>query len=250
MKIATWNVNGIRARHEQVRAWIEHEQLDVICLQEIKASREQVPAALLNLENYWSYWHGFKGYSGVALLVRKSFSPEAPVFQHPSFDMENRLVIAAVQDVTIASVYVPNGGKDFNAKLRFLASLEAYAKDFQEQAKPLLICGDLNIAHRLVDVHPKERREVIGQLPVERTMMDQILSHGLVDLGRARAPDDNSLFTWWAPWREMRKRNIGWRLDYIYASKRLASRTTSCIVQSSVGTSDHAPVLADIDLRT
>jgi len=244
MKIATWNVNGIRARHEQVGAWIREDRPDVVCLQETKASREQVPATLLELEGYWCYWHGFKGYSGVALLVRKSFSPERPEFRHPSFDMENRIVIASVQGVTIASIYVPNGGKDFEAKLRFLTALTSFAGEFKGAKEALILCGDLNIAHTPMDVHPKERKEVIGQLPVERAFLDSILASGLVDLGRAMAPTDEGLFTWWAPWREMRKRNIGWRLDYIYPSESLARKATACRVEAAVGTSDHAPVLA------
>ena len=244
MKIATWNVNGIRARQEQVHVWIQEELPDVVCLQETKASPEQVPAALQNLEDYWGYWHGFKGYSGVALLVRKTISPERPEFIHPPFDMENRIVSALVQGVTIVSVYVPNGGKDFEAKLRFLKAMESFVKGFTNRARPLFICGDLNIAHTSMDVHPRERREVIGQLPIERALMDKILSHGMVDLGRAMAPEDEGLFTWWAPWRGMRQKNIGWRLDYIYVSKSLAAEATSCRVESSVGTSDHAPVVA------
>jgi exodeoxyribonuclease-3 len=248
MKIATWNVNGIRARGEQVHTWLQHEAPDVICLQETKASPDQVPAPLRTLEDYWTYWHGFKGYSGVALLIRKTFSSERPQFLHPSFDMENRIVMAVVGRHTFASVYVPNGGKDFEAKMTFLHALEIFARELKEKKAPLLLCGDLNIAHRPLDVHPKERLEVIGQLPIERAKLDEILSHGLVDLGRTFAPDDEGLFTWWAPWREMRKRNIGWRLDYILASKALLTTASSCYVQAAQGTSDHAPVIASLNL--
>jgi len=247
MKVATWNVNGIRARQEQVHAWIRRDLPDVICLQETKASPEQVPALLREAKDYWSYWHGFKGYSGVALLVRKSFSPERPEFTHPHFDMENRIVAATVQGTTIASIYVPNGGKDFNAKLRFLTEMEKFAKEYSAAGQPLILCGDFNVAHTPMDVHPRERREVTGQLPVERALLDRILSHDLVDLGRAMAPDDDGLFTWWAPWREMRQRNIGWRLDYIYPSKKLAGKASSCRVETAIGTSDHAPVVGCFD---
>jgi exodeoxyribonuclease-3 len=243
MKIATWNVNGIRARGEQVGLWIKKERPDVICLQETKASREQVPAALREMEDYWCYWHGFKGYSGVALLVRKDGCAECPAFTHPAFDMENRIVIAAVNGVTFASVYVPNGGKDFGAKLRFLEELHDFVQGFKRNQGSLVLCGDLNIAHTPMDVHPKERKEVTGQLPMERRLLDEILSQGLVDTGRVAAPHDEGLFTWWAPWREMRQRNIGWRLDYIYAAQKIADGMESCVVQKEVGTSDHAPVV-------
>ena len=100
MKIATWNVNGIRARGSQMQEWVEREQPDVICLQEIKAVPDQVPAALCEMKGYWCYWHGSKGYSGVGLHVSKGFSPERPVFDHPAFDYESRIVTATVQGVT------------------------------------------------------------------------------------------------------------------------------------------------------
>src|SRR4051812_45716436 len=128
MKIATWNVNGIRARHEQVRAWIAADLPDVVCLQEIKAAPHQIPDGLAELDGYWCYWHGTKGYSGVGLLVRQSFCPEPPQFTHPEFDMESRIVTAQIGNVTVASIYVPNGGKDFPAKMRFLSAMEAYAE--------------------------------------------------------------------------------------------------------------------------
>ena len=120
MKIATWNVNGIRARQAQVHEWIERERPEVLCLQEIKAASDQVPTALCEMEGYWCYWHGVKGYSGVALHVRKDVCRDRPPFSHPPFDIENRIVLAKVGDLTITSIYVPNGGKDFAAKLRFL----------------------------------------------------------------------------------------------------------------------------------
>ncbi len=244
MKIATWNVNGIRAREAQVLAWLQAEAPDVVCLQETKAPADKVPRPLVELEDYWGYWHGFKGYSGVALLIRKSFCPDRPEFRHPPFDHENRIVVATVEDATFASIYVPNGGKDFGAKLRFLEEMQEFARGFKGTPESVVLCGDFNVAHRAIDVHPKERAEVTGQLPMERLLLDDILAHGLVDLGRRAAPEDEGLFTWWAPWREMRQRNIGWRLDYIYAPAAMAQRMTSCVVRKDVGTSDHAPVVA------
>jgi exodeoxyribonuclease III len=250
MKIATWNVNGIRARQAQVQDWIERERPDVVCLQEIKANSDQVPAALCEMEGYWCYWHGNKGYSGVALHVSKAAAPDRPAFAHPSFDFENRIVTVDLQtpagDATIASVYAPNGGKDFLAKMRFLEAMDEYAASFQAASRLLVLCGDLNVARTDRDVHPKERKpRAIGQLPEERAMIERIVGRGLVDLGRALDPDNDGLFTWWAPWRNMRERNIGWRLDYVLASDALAARAVSCPVQKEVGTSDHAPVMAE-----
>jgi exodeoxyribonuclease-3 len=149
---------------------------------------------------------------------------------------------------TVASVYVPNGGKDFPAKMRFLASLEQFASDARGNGN-ILICGDLNIARTDMDVHPKERKpRAIGQLPEERAQLERIITQGgLVDVGRTLEPENDQMFTWWAPWRNMRQRNIGWRLDYVLASEPLFARVKSCVIRREVGTSDHAPVVAEFD---
>jgi exodeoxyribonuclease-3 len=245
MKVATWNVNGIRARETQAREWIAREKPDAVCLQEIKAKPEQIPAMLFESEGYWCYWHGGGGYSGVALHVRCDLAAERPTFAHPDFDTENRIVTAQVGDITVASVYVPNGGKDYPAKIRFLEALERYARQVREAGGQLLLCGDLNVARADIDVHPKERKEgAIGQRPDERALFERILAQGLVDVGRALDPTNDALFTWWAPWRNLRQRNIGWRIDYLLASEALARRATECAVRADVGTSDHAPVVA------
>lgn len=244
MKIATWNVNGIRARHEQFVAWTAVEQPDVICLQEIKARLDQIPQSC-SLEGYTCYWHGAGGYSGVGLHVRSGFA-ESPVLSHPAFDTETRIVQAQIEDTVFTSVYVPNGGKDFEAKIAFINALIAYAADLRARGLKLVLCGDMNIARTEMDVHPKERKpRAIGQLPVEREMLEQLLREGgLVDVGRMLYPDDEGYFSWWAPWRNMRERNIGWRLDYVLASEELAKRAVSCPSQREIGTSDHAPVVA------
>ena len=252
MKLATWNVNGIRARQAQVQEWIRRERPDVVCLQEIKATSDQVPDALCEMEGYWCYWHGGKGYSGVAIHVAKSLAPERPAFSHPAFDYENRIVTVDVASIpgpaTVASVYVPNGGKDFPAKMRFLEGMDAFVIAHLRTGRPLVLLGDMNVARTERDVHPKERKpRAIGQLPEERAVIERILSRGLVDLGRTFDPDNDGLFTWWAPWRNLRQRNIGWRLDYVFASQDIAALARSCPVQSDVGTSDHAPVVATFE---
>ena len=201
------------------------------------------------MEGYWCYWHGGKGYSGVGLHVSKAFATERPSFAHPAFDYENRIVTVDVGDLTVASVYVPNGGKDFPGKMKFLEAMDAYAASFQASGRQVAMMGDMNVARTDRDVHPKERKpRAIGQLPEERALIERILSRGLVDLGRALDPDNDGLFTWWAPWRNMRQRNIGWRLDHVFISEALAARATACPVQKDVGTSDHAPVVATFDV--
>jgi exodeoxyribonuclease III len=251
LKIATWNVNGIRAREAQVLEWVERERPDVICLQELKSTVAQVPAALCELGGYRCYWHGARAYSGVGLHVRcDAFSTE-PHFAHPEFDFETRVVSAQIGGLIVVSVYVPNGGKDYAAKMEFLRRTEDFIGAAHASGLQVILCGDINIARAERDVHPKERNPaLVGQRPEEREIFERILARGLIDVGRALDPDNDNLFTWWAPWRKLRERNIGWRLDYILASESLAAKATRCAAYREVGTSDHAPVIAEFDLAT
>jgi exodeoxyribonuclease-3 len=243
MKIATWNVNGIRARQAQIAEWLERDQPDVVCLQELKAEQAQIPDPC-KLSDYWVFWHCLRAYSGVSLHLRKGLFPAEPVFGHPDFDMEARIVQCEVGNLVLASVYVPNGGKDYPAKLAFLERLVGWSREVVGSGRDLVLCGDMNIARTEIDVHPKERKPAaIGQLPEERRLFEALLGNHLVDVGRALDPDNENLFTWWAPWRNMRARNIGWRLDYVLASPAIAARAESCVVESGIGTSDHAPVV-------
>jgi exodeoxyribonuclease-3 len=248
MKIATWNVNGVRARREQVLEWVRRDEPDVVCLQEIKARPEQIPQDLAQLEGYRCYWHGAGGYSGVALLFRNSTFPEAPAISHPAFDRETRIVEAMIDGLVFVSVYVPNGGKDFAAKMQFLQEMVEYGKALRLAGKKLVLCGDMNVTRTELDVHPKERADVIGQRPDERELFGRVIGEGLVDLGRHFDPTNAEMYTWWAPWRSMRAKNIGWRLDYILVSEDLAGKASACPVLKDVGTSDHAPVVATIAL--
>jgi exodeoxyribonuclease III len=249
MKIATWNVNGIRARAAQVCEFLERENPDVLCLQELKANIDQVPLEC-RVTGYHIYWHGstMKAYSGVSLHIKDTLG-ERPTFTHPDFDMESRIVAARCGNLVLASVYVPNGGKDYPAKLDFMRKLGDWAKRVHAEGCELVICGDINIARTERDVHPRESKPgTIGQRPEERELFEQMLGEHLVDVGREADPLNDNLFTWWPPWRNMRQRNIGWRLDYVLASTPVFERVRSCVVQRDVGTSDHAPVTAVFDV--
>lgn len=255
MKIATWNVNGIRARQSQLLEWLASEKPDIVCLQEIKASHDQLTFELRDIDGYWSYWHGDKGYSGVAILVSKSLAGSVPACSHPEFDFERRIAVATIplpgpppgRDVMVASVYVPNGGKDFAAKMTFLGALDAFLVGAEREQTPVVLCGDLNVALTERDIHPKERKpNQIGARPEERALLSRIISRGLVDVHRSLDPDNDNLFTWWAPWRNLKQRNIGWRIDYVLASRALAERATSAVVRREVGTSDHGPVVVEL----
>ena len=246
--VATWNVNGIRAREAQFLEWVRRDRPDVVCLQEIKASPDKLSETVCNLEGYWCYWHGAGGYSGVGLNLRRDTFPEEPRYAHPAFDHEARIVTAEAEGLTFASVYVPNGGKDYAAKIAFFRELVAWAKQVHADGREVVLCGDLNIARADADVHPKERKPgIIGQRPEERALFAQLLGEHFVDVGRRVHPDNDRMFTWWPPWRNMRQRNIGWRIDYILASPSLAGRVSECAVLADIGTSDHAPVMMTLD---
>ena len=252
MKIATWNVNGIRARQGQLLDWLANEKPDIVCLQEIKASLDQLPFELRDVDNYWSYWHGERGYSGVGLLVSKSLAGALPACSHPGFDFEQRIACATVPspagEVLVASVYVPNGGKDFDAKMRFLEALDSYVREAQRGQRLLIVCGDLNVALEERDIHPKLRKpNQIGARPDERALLERIISRNLVDVHRTFEPANDNLFTWWAPWRNMKEKNVGWRIDYVLASSALAARARSAAVQREIGSSDHGPVVVQFD---
>jgi exodeoxyribonuclease-3 len=246
MKISTWNVNGIRARELQVLDWVAREQPDILCLQEIKATAAQVPEPLTGLPDYHSVWHGGpRGYSGVSLHVRRSACAAAPPCTPTVFDVEFRAIELALGPLRVLSVYVPNGNRDLPGKIRFLHALVDHAAAARAAGHQLLVCGDLNVARTDMDVHERMRNpRAVGQLAEERALLEAIIDHDLSDLLRAFDPDNPGLFTWWPPWREERRKNHGWRLDYILASRSLPA--ASCRVLADVGTSDHAPVAAEI----
>jgi exodeoxyribonuclease-3 len=248
LKISTWNVNGVRARQAEVQAFIETERPDVLCLQELKAAPDQLPVWLAALDGYWCCWHGGKGYSGVAVLVRRAPERGEPSFAHPPFDFEHRAAFVDLPQARVASLYVPNGGKNLDDKMRFLEAVDGFAADAEREGRPLVLCGDFNVARTDMDLHPRERKPgAIGQRDDERALLERLIGRGLVDVNRQLDPDNAELFTWWAPWRKLRERNIGWRIDYVFASAPLAGRAMACRAERLVGTSDHGPVIAEFD---
>jgi exodeoxyribonuclease-3 len=244
VKLITWNVNGIRARESELLALLDEEKPDVVMLQETKATHEQLPATLYGLMailDYHSIWHGSAGYSGVSVHLRKS-TFDKPKAAHPPFDYETRVVEAHVGTWVFVSMYLPNGGKDFDAKLKFMRGLANYPSTLA--AEKIVIAGDLNVARADIDVHRSQRKVgLIGQRPDERELFEKLLAGGLVDVCRKLAPDDKNLFTWWPYWRNARERNVGWRIDYVLMNEPLASTVKECRVRREYGTSDHAPVI-------
>lgn len=248
MKIVTWNVNGIRARGKQVEELVGTIAPDILCLQEIKATPEQIEEDVCYLPELQNHWHGAKGgYSGVSVHVRRKLGK--PRFSSPApLDRETRVCVAELPGLRVASVYAPNGGKDYPAKLAFYNDFIAFAAAALQRDEPLVIVGDLNIAHSDLDLHPTQRKEgVIGQLPEERALFSRLLAEGqLVDTMRALHPDADRLFTWWPYWKNARANNLGWRIDYVLVSRALAPRIRDANVLAEFGTSDHAPFYVEL----
>ena len=234
MKVATWNVNGIRAREAQLCDWVERDRPDVVCLQEIKARPDQVPDRC-KLADYHAFWHGGGGYSGVSLHIRREVL-ETPEFSHPEFDMETRIVQVALGNVVLASVYVPNGGKDYDAKIRFLTALAAWTERLHDGGRDDP-CGE-SARPADIDVHPKGARRA-SSASGGGWALEALLGANLVD-ARELTPT-------------IRHVHGGRRAQHAPAQHRLADDTSSrsraiaeratSRVSSRIGTSDHAPLM-------
>jgi exodeoxyribonuclease III len=257
VRVVTWNVNGIRARFAEVVELCRIAAPDLLCLQELKAAPSQIPEPLTGLPDYVNLWHGGPGgYSGVSVHVRRGWNSAAaqaaasppPAFAPPGFDTQYRAIeVALGSGLRALSLYVPNGNRDLPGKLAFLEALRGHVREARQAGIQLLLCGDLNVTRSEMDVHETMRNpNSVGQRADERALLQGLLDEGLVDLPRTFEPDNPGLFTWWPPWREERRKNHGWRLDYILASQDLARSASSCRVLADFGSSDHAPVAADL----
>jgi exodeoxyribonuclease III len=245
LSVATWNVNGIRARALAFERWVAINHPDIVCLQEIKAHPEQVPVHLRDLDAYSSIWHGAKGgYSGVSIHVRKHLGE--PAFSVPHFDQETRIVQASIDGLAVINVYTPLGQKSYRQKLEFLDDLIRYIDALRYEGQRVLLCGDLNIAHTNIDVHPELYEE--GRLCLrddERAKLDLLRERGMIDVFRYLHPAERSAYTWWPYFGGARLRNVGWRLDYFFASEDLLGAVRTCRIHREEASSDHSPVVAE-----
>jgi exodeoxyribonuclease-3 len=248
MIIATWNVNGIRSRAVQVSRWLQRHRLDVVCFQEIRAHPEQIPELIREMPGYMSHWHGaFGGYSGVSIHVRSS-DLGCPQFTVPYFDEETRILQADLASLSIVNVYIPLGHKSYRQKIAFFDTLVGYLDALHYEGKKVVLCGDFNVAHTDDDVHPELLQD--GRLctrPDERQRMDAIVRLGLTDLFRKHHPRATGAYSWWPYFKQARARNVGWRIDYIFASENLAAMSSGCRILREESSSDHSPVIAHID---
>lgn len=247
LRVVTWNVNGIRARVGALLQYLEERRPDVLCLQEVKASVEQVPREILEHPDYVAGWNcAPTGYSGVGVLVRRTVGEVT--FQIPPFDMENRVLRADFGPLSVVNLYCPNGGKAYEPKLAFYDALLAFAAGVRASGDLVWLCGDFNIAHTDQDIHPKERKDAdIGVRPEERERLGRLMDLGCRDVFRRLHPEASEAFTWWPYWRNARKLNRGWRIDYHLVPDALCPAVGACLIEAEVVGSDHAPVAALVD---
>ncbi|AFI31317.1 Exodeoxyribonuclease III [Borrelia crocidurae str. Achema] len=247
MNLISWNVNGIRAvSNKGFLNFIAEYSPDILCLQETKALKEQLPRELIDIEGYYSYFSKsiIKGYSGVAI-----YSKIEPIklenMNIEIFDREGRCIIAHYHDFILINAYFPNSQslrKRLNYKLEFLMSLESIANAFVTSEKNLIVCGDFNIAHTEIDLsNPKTSRESAGFYVEETNWMDNFLNRGYVDTFRMFNKEPGN-YTWWDYKTRARERNVGWRIDYFVINKAFQSKVKDALILNKVMGSDHCPV--------
>jgi exodeoxyribonuclease-3 len=248
--LLSWNVNGIRAVHKKgFLAWLKQAQPDILCLQETRAEAQQLPPELVQPDGYHTYWNHSKtkkGYSGTALLTRQKPLSVQFGLGLAAFDQEGRTIMAEYPDFTLLNCYFPNGGRDHRRVPFKLAFYEAFLDTCQQlrrQGQAVLFCGDVNTAHREIDLtHPKSNQKTTGFLPEERAWLDQVLEAGYIDTFRHFQPDLPGQYTWWSVPTRARERNIGWRLDYFFVAAELLDRVLEAYILPEVTGSDHCPV--------
>jgi len=251
MKITSWNVNGLRAcLSKGLLEWVDAEQPDVLCLQEVRARPVQLEVgALSRLEGYYpsTIWNPAQrpGYSGVATLTRCPPQETRLGLGDALFDGEGRVIVTRHPGFLLFNIYFPNGGRDLERvpyKLDFYARLLELCVDLHKRGESLVICGDFNTAHREIDLrNARQNVKHTGFLPEERVWVDRYLEQGFVDIYRRRYPA-RIQYTWWSNFGGARANNGGWRLDYFLISPSLLGRVQDAVIHDTVLGSDHCPV--------
>ncbi len=248
MKLISWNVNGIRAVEKKgFSDWVKRESPDILCLQETKATEEQIPKDIQNLpyKQFYLSASSRKGYSGVGLLTK--IEPQSVKFGmgEEEFDREGRVISADYGDFVLFNVYFPNGKASeerLDFKLRFYRKFLEVVKDLKDRGRGVIICGDVNTAHKEIDLaRPKENEKVSGFLPVEREWIDKLIEEGFIDTFRMFVKEGGH-YSWWDYKSRARERNVGWRIDYFFVSENLKDRVKDAFILSDVYGSDHCPV--------
>ena len=248
MRLLSWNINGIRAVHRKGFVdWLKADNPDILCLQETKAMPEQVPADITGLPEWHQHYCSAerKGYSGVGLLSKPEPREVHFGLGVPEFDAEGRTIIAFYDDFVLFNIYYPNGKQSaerLDFKMRFYDAFLAKAEELRKAGHSIVVCGDVNTAHREIDLaRPRENEGVSGFLPEERAWIDRFLDHGYLDTLRLHH-GEGELYSWWDYKSRARERNVGWRIDYFFVSEDLQERVRDAFILNDVYGSDHCPV--------
>ncbi len=252
IKIYSWNVNGLRAIHKKgFLEWVKQSKGDIICLQEIKASIDQIPIELQNIPGYSSTFHSAKrkGYSGVGIYSKIKPNEIVIGIGNDYFDDEGRVIFYDYGKFVLVNAYFPNGGRgpervkyklEFYDELFFILQKKYYGR------KGIIVTGDYNTAHKEIDLaRPKENSTNSGFLPEEREWIDKIINLGYIDIYREFDKSPGK-YTYWDFFTKARERNIGWRIDYFMVSEDFAKNVIKAEIHSDVPGSDHCPVSIDI----
>jgi len=259
MRLVSWNVNGVRAVHARGDlAWALSDEHDVVCLQEVKVSIEQLDDALRAPEGFDATWNpatSKKGYSGVATFTRAELGAKTlgTGLDDARFDDEGRVITTDLGAFVLLNVYFPNGGRSDERlayKLafyeRFLAVVDAHIAAGRE----VVVCGDVNTAHKEIDIYDPERfARVSGFLVEERRFIDALLARGFVDTLRAEVGDRPALYTWWDVRVNLRPLNKGWRIDYFFVSEGLVDALVDAWISPQIMGSDHCPIGLELDVE-
>lgn len=249
MKIVSWNVNGIRACVK--KGFLEYFQqvnADIFCLQETKLQAGQIELHLEGYEQYWNYAVK-KGYSGTAVFTKKKPLSVSYGVGDMSEEAEGRILTLEYEQFYLVNVYTPNAKRDLTRlpyRLEWEDEMRTYLQQLN-QIKPVIMCGDLNVAHEDIDLkNPKTNRGNSGFTVEERGKMTALLQEGFTDTFRYFYPDTEGAYTWWSYMSKVRERNIGWRIDYFIASNRLENRLQDSYIHPQILGSDHCPIILEV----
>lgn len=254
MKLISWNVNGIRAvANKNAFSWVDEEKPDVLCLQEIKAEAHQIPEPLFAHPFTCKHINSAtkKGYSGTMSFSTRLFDTTDTAW-HIDHTKEGRILEHHFGDVVLFNVYFPNGQQSeerLRHKIQFYSDFLAHTEELRKVGKGIIICGDVNTAHREIDLaNPKANEDTSGFLPIERAWIDTLLAKGYLDTFREVHGDVKDAYSWWSYRSGARQRNVGWRIDYFFISKELQKNLKDAFILPHIQGSDHCPVGIEIAL--
>ncbi len=249
MRIVSWNVNGIRAACQKDGFNLDALG-DIVCIQETKAQKEQIPADLTDFKYMFSNSAQKKGYSGVATFSNTKFN-KTDTASHID-DTEGRILEHHFGDIVLFNVYFPNGQQSderLEHKMKFYDDFLEHCQDLREIGKSIIVCGDVNTAHKEIDLkNPKSNAKRSGFLPCEREWIDKFLAHGYIDTFRQINGNVEEAYSWWSYRFNSRKNNTGWRIDYFFISEELKPKLKDAFILNDIMGSDHCPVGIEIDL--